>query len=441
MYSACAVALGVGRESVKSKYNTMRREGRLKENECVGCEVCNNVSSKTQIDGDGKSLSIKADNYSTQQKGNEKILAEFLEKCQVDMGKWEVSKYRIGAWDVSMKIDSGGNTPKRAETHTNYNISVDLKPRVNFMQNIIKESAKNTPQYKFRHYKPRRSGKTGIALEMAPMDAHIGKLAWLEETGYRNYDTDIAMADYKYSVTQNLNWACSHNNIEKVYYVFGNDLYHVDNMYNRTSHSGHDLDVDGRIPKIHEESWSILVRSIQLCRQVAPVEVIILPGNHDELACLYSGYALYEHFRNDKHVDVDVKDKKTRKARLWGKTLVGWTHAITGKHNTWGNELAQAFPEMWGQSVFREWHHGHLHKKQSLKTMPEFTSGGVLCRELTALSPVDRWHFKNVFTDAVPGGEAFLWSKDVGVFANYIAWTGQYEENRGNIVSQKDAIN
>lgn len=66
----------------------------------------------------------------------------------------------------------------------------------------------------------------------------------------------------------------------------------------------------------------------------------------------------------------------------------------------------------------------------------EDTQGGVLLRQLTALSPVDRWHFENLFTDAIPGGEAFLWDKDYGVFTNISAWTGQYEKNRNKLVKK-----
>ena len=35
----------------------------------------------------------------------------------------------------------------------------------------------------------------------------------------------------------------------------------------------------------------------------------------------------------------------------------------------------------------------------------------------------DKWHVDEVFTDAVPGGELLLWSKDQGVFSNFTAWT------------------
>jgi hypothetical protein len=207
-------------------------------------------------------------------------------------------------------------------------------------------------------------------------------------------------------------------------------------MSSHTTQGEHTLDVDGRITKIHKIVFTNVRDAIYKASMLAPVEGIWIPGNHDFLASYMLAFALKEHFRDNKRVTIDISENP-RKARLWGNLLVGWTHRIVGKPTVWSNELAQAFPEMWGKSVFREWHHGDQHKKQDVKLVPTFTSGGVLCRQLTALSPVDKWHFENVYTDAIPGGEAFLWSKDYGIFANFISWTGQYDENRNNIVKQK----
>ena len=81
------------------------------------------------------------------------------------------------------------------------------------------------------------------------------------------------------------------------------------------------------------------------------------------------------------------------------------------------------FKEEWAAAKYYEWHYGHKHKKNEIKMFPIVTEGGVLLRQLTALSPIDAWHFENLFTDAVPGGEAFVWSKIHGVVANFTSWT------------------
>jgi pyoverdine/dityrosine biosynthesis protein Dit1 len=103
--------------------------------------------------------------------------------------------------------------------------------------------------------------------------------------------------------------------------------------------------------------------------------------------------------------------------------LIGWTHTLVGRHQAWANELAQSFPEYWAKSIHREWHHGHKHKKGEVKVFPIVTQGGVLMRQLTALSPIDYWHYDNLYTDAVPGGESFVMHKEKGVIANFTAWT------------------
>ena len=197
---------------------------------------------------------------------------------------------------------------------------------------------------------------------------------------------------------------------------------HIENYSGITPMAGHLLDTDSRFPKVAEAAFEINLKAIYKCRLIAKTEVIWIPGNHDPHASLLLTMMLREHFRNDNMVIVDVGPAK-RKARLWGNLLVGWAHEINNRQSAWANELAQAFPQEWGKSVWREWHHGHKHKKGEVKTHPIITHGGVLCRQLTALSPIDAWHFENLFTDAVPGGEAFLWSKDNGVIANFTAWT------------------
>lgn len=306
------------------------------------------------------------------------------------------------------------------------------------VEKTIKGYIEDVPKFKFSHFTPKHKTGSGVAQEMALLDAHFGKLAWIGETGYRNYDTILASQDYQYAIDKSLNWS-AHEKLEKIFFIVGQDLFHVDNMKNNTTNGDHAMDVDGRIPKIYRSIFRVITESIYKCRSVAPVEVIWNPGNHDYLASMSLCFALEQHFKDDKFVSVDIDMSPgpiTRKARLWGNLLVGWTHRIKGRENTWGNELAQAFPKLWGESKFREWHCGDQHLKKTQKLTPQFTSGGVVIRQLTALSPVDKWHFENLFTDAVPGGESFLWSKDVGVYANYMAWTGQYENYRQKLIQK-----
>ena len=390
-----------------------------------------------------------------------KLIEEIIKEHDIDMNLYYVESFKVkkGSWDTSAKkrdqqlkwtreVDNEGNPLQlmvgyskhfpefMVNTNANNSIEVTFKRKpIEFdVLESYKEIIKDMPTFEKPDARRRPAKKNGVAGEMATYDAHMAKLAAEVETGYRNYDLSIAMKDHVYTTDKNLD-RIAPNKPEKIFYIIGQDLYHVDNMAGHTTHGSHAMDVDGRITKVHKKVFAISRDSIYKCSKIAPVEVIWIPGNHDFLTSFMLAFALKEHFRNDPRITVDVGET-TKKARLWGTLLVGWTHRIVGRHNTWGNELAQAFPELWGQSKFREWHHGDQHKKQDVKLVPIFTSGGVVCRQITALSPVDKWHTENVFTDAIPGGEAFLWSKEEGVFANYTSWTGQYEDNRNKLVNK-----
>ena len=400
--------------------------------------------------------------FTTTGKGiGSKVIKDLIKEHNIDMNLYYIISFKVkkGTWNTAAKKrnqelkwtrekDAEGNPLQIMEGFSKHypefmmannktnsiEVTFKRKPIEADILDSFKELIKNMPAIQLPSGYRKRTVKNGIAAEMTTFDAHLGKLAWEQETGYRNYDLNIAIEDYIYTNDKNLDLIAPHRP-EKIFYIIGQDMYHVDNMAGHTTHGNHAMDVDGRITKVHNKAFAVSRDNIYKCSKLAPVEVIWIPGNHDFLTSFMLAFALKQHFRNDKRVTVDVTENP-RKARLWGNLLVGWTHRIVGKHTTWSNELAQEFPKLWGESVFREWHHGDQHKKVNVKITPVFTSGGVVCRQITALTPVDKWHTDNVFTDAVPGGESFLWSKEEGIFANYMSWTGQYETNRNNIINK-----
>ncbi len=360
-----------------------------------------------------------------------------LETAEVDLDKWEVDRYTTNSWQVPMKIreEDGTDTPK---LQTMYQVKVWLRAKITplievSILRLAEDLAKAHIPLASKLPTPKllRGSDSNVAMEIATVDPHIGKMAWGEETGSFDYDLPISLDWYLNVCENNLQRGAKFNPCQ-IFFVLGQDLLHAENLEGVTPTGGFVLDTDSRLPKIVAATLRAVIDAIYLCRQVAPVDVVWVPGNHDKHGSMYLGFAVQEHFRNDKHVTVDMSPER-RKARLWGHTLVGWTHMITGKHNTWVNELAQRFHKEWGRSWFREWHYGHLHKKMEIKTFPIHTQGGVLLRQLTALSPIDAWHSEGGFTDAVPGGEMLLWHKDDGVFCNFTSWVHPPKVRQGAV--------
>lgn len=343
-------------------------------------------------------------------------LEEAIAIAGVDLDHWEVERWVKNTWPVTMKLKD--DTTK---TVTMHQVKVFFKSRskknlyLGFKDLIDRAPTLTTKKIK-RAPKP-----TGIAAEIAIIDAHIGKLAWSRETGQLDYDLKISVNDYLNAFDQNIQWIEPFKP-EKIFYIVGQDIFHVENFEATTFKGGNRLDADSRLPKIYRKGSEVIIRCIEQCSQVAPTEVIWVPGNHDMHASFFLCMLLEKLFAGNKRISVDVGEQR-RKARLWGNLLVGFTHEIRGRQASWINELSAAFPELWGKSKFREWHYGHKHKKQTTMSYPYLTEGSVALRQLTALSPIDFWHYENLFTDAVPGGESFLWSKTNGVFANFTAWT------------------
>lgn len=345
-----------------------------------------------------------------------RTVEQALEAAEVDLDEWEPTGQKVNFWTVTMGGNKSGSG--KAETFTNYQVTVKLKRRV---PDVTAESVRALIEEmpRIRPRKPRRQArKTGFALEMAPFDAHVGKLAWRQETGQFDYDLKIARKMLIDGVEENLNLAAGFG-YEKVYFVLGQDVLHSENFKAVTPGAGNVLDVDSRLPKIYKTGKGAIIESILMCREVAPVEVVWVPGNHDMHASMFLADVVAERFRDDPHVTVD-DSPNWRKARLWGTLLIGWAHDAFGrKAQATVNLLAQYWPELWGPSVFREWHVGHKHKKQEQKFMPVLTSGGVIVRQIPALSPIDAWHAEEVFTDAVPACESLVWSKEAGVPAHF----------------------
>lgn len=347
-------------------------------------------------------------------------LPQALEASKTDLKKWEVERHTINFWTVTMKMHEPGEG-SYPESRTNCQVKVWLKPKIpSPMDLAIRMLIKKIPKFKPRDRDREMRPEGEIALEMALYDAHMGKLAWGQETMQGDYDIKIAGEGMIQAAELNLNYASAFD-VSKIFYIIGQDLMHAENFLGQTPMGGNILDVDSRLPKLYMETKAATLKILYMCREVAPVECLWVPGNHDMHGSFYLSEAIKEHFRKDKFVTVD-NSPPWRKARLWGNLLVGYTHDATGRYTTVTvNMLPQFWPELWGQSKFREWHCGHKHKKQEMKFAPVTTSGGVVIRQIPALSLIDAWHFQEGYVDSVPAGESFIWTKDAGIIAHFTA--------------------
>jgi len=353
-------------------------------------------------------------------------LEELLEKTNVDKKIWGVKEFFINKWDVTSFKDG---KPVTAE---NYQVKARLEKNVQAARNksmyeIFAEMV-DTYSPPTLNIKPQKNREENL-LEISIFDLHIGKLAWHGETG-ENYDSKIARKRFLESITTLLHRANGFD-FNRILFPVGNDFFNSDNKNNTTT-AGTPQDEDLRWQKTFSVGVQLLVDGINLLKQTGvPVDVIIIPGNHDFERSYYMGSYLEAWFRNDEQVSVN-NGASPRKYYVYGDVLLGFTHGGEEKQDTLGLLMANDHESKphWSKTKFHEWHLGHQHRKKTIKNIVHDKNDvltedmGVTVRYLSSLTGTEEWHHKKGYIGQIKAADAFVWNNRLGFVAhlnsNYI---------------------
>lgn len=195
-------------------------------------------------------------------------------------------------------------------------------------------------------------------LAVYPMgDPHIGMHAWAKETG--GHDFDLAIAE------RNLCAAVDHlvalaPPAKHALLIDLGDFFHADNLQGVTARSGHRLDVDTRLPKVHRVGIRILRYLIdKLLTKHELVTVICEVGNHDDMTSQMLALALEALYEREPRVTVDTSPAVYHYYRF-GACLIGTTHGLVKKEKL-GGIMATDRAREWGETLYRMWYTGHVH--------------------------------------------------------------------------------
>jgi hypothetical protein len=342
---------------------------------------------------------------------NVRNLQELLEFMQVDLEVWEVERHVINKWEVGAKDEKSV-----VQVTPLYQVKAWLRRKMptalaHGLEKLETRLAKVSPKH-------RRTVTPGAdhMLEIALYDAHFGLLAWGKETG-EDYDLKIAEQRYLAAVDELLarGKGCAP---ELIIFPIGNDFFHVNNPDNVTPTAHHLLDVDGRLPKVIEAGQMALIRAIDACTTIAPVQVLWIPGNHDPQTSYYLCRILAAWFRNHKGVSVDVSPSPRKYVR-YGCTLLGFTHGNEERHSDLPTLMAGERKQDWSEARHYEWHVGHYHRKRETRYSAGDTFGAVSVKTIPSICGTDAWHFKKGYVNGERVADAFVYSKTQGLVATF----------------------
>lgn len=333
---------------------------------------------------------------------------ELMDEFGVDRDLWEPTHAKINRWEQGAKLPDGTLVHQPL-----YQTKVSLRripgaaPLKKVWEKILERLEREAPVY--RPVSRRTSDRVPVALEISLPDYHLGKLA-PDRTWH-------GPKDFKEALAALVEEATAAYQVVQIVFPIGNDFLHIDTP-GRTTTRGTPMPVSGEWEELYLDGFDLLVWAVEYLRQVAPVKVIPVGGNHDEASAFSLGVAVHAWFRNDPEVVVDLSPQG-RKYWEWGSVLLGFTHGETEKAEDLPAIMAIEAPQAWGRTKFREFHRGHLHRKRNIKWVGTLENKGVIVRELGSLSPFDRWHIDHGFMDHRRTGEAFIWHKDRGLRAYF----------------------
>ena len=193
--------------------------------------------------------------------------------------------------------------------------------------------------------------------------------------------------------------------IEKFLLPIGNDGMNSEGM-RRSTTKGTPQDDVADWKDTFRGYWRLMVRAIDYLKQIAPVHVIVVSGNHDFERMFYAGDVISGWYKNDKNVSVD-NSLEQRKYFEYGNNMIMFTHGDKEKPAEMPLIMATEQPLMFARCNFREAHCGHLHKEM----VNEYR--GIKVRFLPSICSNDSWH-KGMGYEAKRTAQAHIWSKERG---------------------------
>jgi len=184
------------------------------------------------------------------------------------------------------------------------------------------------------------------------------------------------------------------NDNREILIIAGGDQLHNDNHRGTTS-SGTVIDkVD--MTQAWEDAFDFLDIIIDKALDSAEtVNVMYVPGNHDEMTGQTLFKALEKVYRDEDRLHID-SEHRMFKATLLGHNFIGASHGDKSNKNKYPMIYATSFSQLWGKEsvITREVFVGHLHHESVID------KDGLVIRQAPTRNKADQYHEDNGFNSA-----------------------------------------
>lgn len=277
--------------------------------------------------------------------------------------------------------------------------SVVTKPQAANLIEFKEEFFKEMQEYVPEHPDPVYDFKIGdpVAYEISLPDFHYGKITGMSQEKANRIFLDTV---------KKLHRKATGLNIERFILPIGNDGLNSEG-YSRATTKGTPQHDSEEWQETFRGYWKLLVLAIDYLAAFAPVDVIVIQGNHDFERMFYIGEVIESWYRNSTVVDVD-NSYESRKYYVYGNNLIMFTHGDKEKPAVMPIIMATEQPVKFAKCKYREIHCGHQHRE-----IVNTYTGGIKVRFLPSICANDTWH-KVMGYGAMREAQAYIWNKSKG---------------------------
>lgn len=318
---------------------------------------------------------------------------DFIRKPLSEKDNWEVKQ----KWVKNKETGESSLLVRKANTE---DLIVDHKKEFEkFIVNSMKD--KNFEwNYEDKTYKVRPE----LCLVLCLFDLHIGRESHVHYTG-DSTGLNVQHSDFVNSLNA-LVQSVPFQKVEKIILPIGNDFFNVDNIdLETTKRTKQDNTKD--LHSMYYTGLNLLVECSLYLSSIAPVELILVPGNHDTLTSSFLATSLKVFFKDNPLIEVD-DSPISRKYRKYGQTTLGFAHGEL-KMEKYAELLPYEAKEMFANSKWYEFLLGDKHHEKYIQK-----EEGVVVRHLGGLTKADVWTYNSGYTTSKRRAYGILYHKDQG---------------------------
>ena len=296
-------------------------ENNIVRNEKIETESFPNYKESVEIKNDNSQVSDKLISMSLEESKDPEFV---LKSHGYSHDEFILLSAKNSMWHMNTKEDG---------IKTLYASKISVKPRTEYQWN--EENAKKifssletcTKTINKSNIKTSQYKKNGKLLIIPISDFHLNLLSDKLSTG-NEYNMQIA-EDIFFQVINDVIDRVEGKVFEKILFVTGNDFITSDNTNGTTTRGTPQDNAESWFKAVHKAT-ELIVRAIDMLTEIAPVDVILVPSNHDLHTMFGVIQTVKAWYKDDNNVYVD-DSPLPRKYYEFGKTLLTFSHDIKVK--------------------------------------------------------------------------------------------------------------